>query len=85
MASKKKADSPALWERFPAAEELAEQIRAAYHKHLEGLHILCFAKPEASKSKGQVNVAKARLGSSGVPTHGRNHWRARLAPPSTAT
>ena len=54
MARKKKADNPALWERFPAAEELAAKLRGAYHKHLEGLAILCFSKPEAAKNKGKV-------------------------------
>ena len=60
---KKKAggskDNPALWERFPAGEELAAKLRPAYHKHLEGLAILCFSKPEAAKSRGKINVAKA--------------------------
>ncbi len=54
-----KKDNPALWERFPDGEALIAKLRPAYHKHLEGLAILCFSKPEASKSKGRINVAKA--------------------------
>ncbi len=56
---KKAPKGPETWEPFPEGDKLVTEIVARHHPHLDGLSIMCFGKPEASKQKGRVNVAKA--------------------------
>lgn len=56
---KKKQAGPEVWEPFPEGDKLVADLVPQYHKHLEECSILVFAKPEAAKTKGKVNAAKA--------------------------